>query len=329
MILARTLAIAAATLSFGAPLHAARDKPASVTVDHHVHVRSPAIQAIMPAYCAGAGKSKFCDAALAGSPSVTDLLQDMDAAGIRRARLMSTAYMAESPIMTTPLPEHVEVVRAANDFTVALARAQPDRFEAYIAVNPVTPTALPEIARWRGDPHVAGLKLHLANSRFDYHKADHVKALADVFRAAASAHLRIMAHIRQGATGYGAEEARIFLNEILPAARGTTVQLAHIAGWGNIDTPTLDALGVFADACERDRKRCSNLYFDLAAIDPALASDDQKAALVRLMRRIGLGHFVPASDWPVTRDLVAYYAALATLPLTATEWKRIAHNVGR
>jgi predicted TIM-barrel fold metal-dependent hydrolase len=329
MILARTLAIAAATLSSGAPLHAARDKPVSVTVDHHVHVRSPAIQAILPAYCASAGKSSFCDNALAGSPSVTDLMRDMDAAGIRRARLMSTAYQAESPIMNPPLPDHVEIVRSANDFTVALARAQPDRFEAYIAVNPVTSTALPEIARWRGNRDVAGLKLHLANSRFDYHNPDHVKALADVFRAAASAHLRIMAHIRQAATGYGAVEARIFLNEILPAARGTTVQLAHIAGWGNIDKPTLDALGVFADACERDRKLCSNLYFDLAAVDPAISSDDQKTALVRLMRRIGLGHFVPASDWPVTRDLAAYYAALATLPLTPAEWKRIAHNVGR
>jgi predicted TIM-barrel fold metal-dependent hydrolase len=328
MTLTRALAIAAA-LSIGAPLHAARGKPVSVTVDHHVHVRSPAIQAIMPAYCASAGKSSFCDNALAGSPSVDDLLRTMDAAGIRRARLMSTAYMAESPIMTAPLPDHVEIVRAANDFTVALARARPDRFEAYIAVNPVTSTALPEIARWRGDPHVAGLKLHLANSRFDYHNPEHVKALAEVFRAAASAHLRIMAHIRQGATGYGAPEARIFLNEILPSARGTTVQLAHIAGWGSIDTPTLDALGVFAGACEQDRSTCANLYFDLAAIDPAIVSDDKKIALVGLMRRIGLRHFVPASDWPVTRDLAAYYAALATLPLTPAEWKRVAHNVGR
>jgi predicted TIM-barrel fold metal-dependent hydrolase len=319
--------IFAAGLMVGAPLRAADERPPAVIVDHHVHVHSPAILAFLPAYCASPGRTSKCDPEFSNPLTADNLLRAMDAAGIRRARVMSSAYLAESPFMVPLAPAHVEILRAANDFTVALARAHPDRVEAYISVNPITPTALAEIEHWRGNPHVAGLKLHLANARFDYHKPDHVKMLATTFRAAASAHFRIMIHMRNQATGYGAEEARIFLKEVLPAVRGTTVQVAHAAGWGGIDSSTLEALGVFADACERDRTMCANLYFDLAAIKPGMVSDDDKAAFVALMRRIGLGHFLPASDWPFARDLGAYYAALGTLPLTRVEWRRVARNI--
>jgi predicted TIM-barrel fold metal-dependent hydrolase len=328
MIPVLVLTIVAAALLCAAPVGAAERKPPAVTVDHHVHVHSPAILAFLPGYCATPGRTSKCDPEFANPLTVTDLLQAMDAARIRRARLMSTAYLAESPMMEPPAPDHAEIVRKANDFTVGLARDHPDRLEAYIGVNPLTPTALPEIERWRGDRHVAGIKLHLANSRFDYHRPDQVKMLAEAFRAAASARFRIMAHIRNQAKGYGAEEARIFVNEVLPAAEGTTVQIAHVAGWGGIDTATLDALGVFADACEQDRKLCRDLYFDLAAIKPFAASDQDKTALVALMRRIGLNHFLPASDWPFARDLRAYYAELAALPLTRSEWRKIARNAG-
>lgn len=328
MILVLVLTIAAAALLCVAPLNAAERKPPAVTVDHHVHVHSPAILDFLPGYCASPGRTGKCDPEFANPLIVTDLLRAMDAAGIKRARLMSTAYLAESPMMVPPAPDHAEIMRKANDFTVGLARDHPDRLEAYIGVNPLTPTALPEIERWHGDRHVAGIKLHLANSRFDYHRRAQVEMLALVFRAAASARLRIMIHMRNRADGYGAEEARIFLDEVLPAARGTTVQVAHAAGWGGIDVATLDALGVFADACERDRARCANLYFDLAAMKPGAATDDDKAALVGLMRRIGLRHFLPASDWPFARDLGAYYAELAALPLARSEWREVARNAG-
>ena len=328
MTLVLVLTIAAAVLLSTASFSAADRRAPVVAADHHVHVHSPAILAILPGYCASPGRTSPCDPAFSNPLSVTDLLRAMDAAGIRRARVMSTAYLAESPMMMPPAPDHAEIVRKANEFTVGLARDHPDRLEAYIGVNPLTSTALREIEHWHGDRQVAGIKLHLANSRFDYRQPGQVEMLAGVFRAAASADLRIMVHMRDRAAGYGAEEARIFLNRILPAAHGTTVQIAHAAGWGGIDSATLDALGVFADACEPDRKRCANLYFDLAAIKPGAASEQDKAALAGLMRRIGIRHFLPASDWPFARDLGTYYAELATLPLTRSEWRTIARNVG-
>jgi predicted TIM-barrel fold metal-dependent hydrolase len=321
-----SMMLAAADPAAGAP--PAGPAAAGVIVDHHVHVHSPAILAFLPAYCASPTRTSKCDPDFARPLAAEDLLRAMDAAGIKRAWLMSTAYLAESPLMGELVPNHAEIVRAANDFTVDLARRYPDRFDAYIGINPVSPTAPGEIARWRGNPHVAGIKLHLANSRFDYHDPEQVKRLAAVFRAAVDQHLRIMIHMRNGATGYGAEEARIFVRDVLPAGRGTKVQIAHVAGWGGIDAPTLAALGVFADTCEADRAACRDLTFDLAAIRPEKVSRADQATLVALMRRIGVDHFVAASDWPFSLDLKAYYASLAMLPLTPQEWDRIAHGDG-
>jgi predicted TIM-barrel fold metal-dependent hydrolase len=94
------------------------------------------------------GRISACPEVFTRPLTVDDLLADMDAAGVQRALLMSTAYLAESPMMVPPRPDAPDLIRAANDFTVELARKHPDRLAAFIGVNPLTPTALPEIARW-------------------------------------------------------------------------------------------------------------------------------------------------------------------------------------
>src|SRR5206468_966684 len=80
----------------------------------------------------------------------------------------------------------------------------------------------------------------------------HVEQLRRVFHAANAHRMAIVVHMRASfARGlpYGANEARIFLNEILPAAPDVPVQIAHLAGGGGYeDQPALDALAFFADA---------------------------------------------------------------------------------
>ncbi|KAI1691244.1 prolyl oligopeptidase family domain-containing protein [Ditylenchus destructor] len=273
VILVLVLTVAAALLLFVAPSRAAEREPPAVAVDHHVHVHSPAILAFLPGYCASPGRTSKCDPEFLNPLSVDDLLQAMDKAGIRRARLMSTAYLAESPMMEPPAPDHARSCVRRTTSPFALARDHPERFQAYIGVNPLTATAVPEINRWRGDRNVAGVKIHLANSRFDYHQPDQVKMLAATARAAASARLRIMIHMRHRADGYGAEEARIFLNDVLPAARGTTVQIAHAAGWGGID---------FRHArCARRLRRCMRAAPDAVRQPPFRPCRDQTRRGVR------------------------------------------------
>jgi predicted TIM-barrel fold metal-dependent hydrolase len=321
--MARTgLALVAALLLGAAPA------PAPVRVDHHMHVHSPAILAFLPGYCGSPGRVGKCDPAFLEPLTPQDLLAEMDRAGIRRGLVMSTAYIAESPMMVPARPDAAEILRSANDWTVGVAMRYPGRLSAFIGIDPITPTALPEIARWRGNAHVTGIKLHLTNSGVDLRKDADVAALAGVFHAAADAHLAIMIHMRTRATDYGAQDVKRFLAEILPQAGDTPVQIAHAGGWGGTDANTLSALGAFADAVEADRPRFAHVWFDLAAVWKADTSPADKAALVALIRRIGPAHFLPASDWPFSKDLVAYYGSVyPQLPLTRAEWTIIRTNV--
>jgi hypothetical protein len=188
---------------------------------------------------------------------------------------------------------------------------------------------LPEIARWRGNPAVAGIKLHLTASGADLRRDGDVVALVAVFRAAAEARLAIVIHLRTQQMDYGAPDMRRFVEDVLPAAGNTPVQIAHAGGWGGIDAATLSALGAFADAVEPSPRRFRHVWFDLAGVwtDKTPATD--KEALVALIRRIGLRHFLPASDWPYSGDNFAdyYNRVYLELPLTRREWTIIRSNV--
>jgi hypothetical protein len=65
---------------------------------------------------------------------------------------------------------------------------------------------------------------------------------------------------------YGAEEAHIFLEQVLPAAPAVTVQIAHLAGGGGYDGGTDEALSVFVEAVERKDSRMKYVYFDACGI---------------------------------------------------------------
>jgi predicted TIM-barrel fold metal-dependent hydrolase len=298
-----------------------------VAVDHHMHVHSPAILAFLPGYCSSPGRIGACPVEFTKAYSPEELIAQMDRAGIDRGLVMSTAYLAESPMMVPQAPDHAKILRDANAWSVQLARRFPGRFGIFIGINPLTDTALPEIAHWSNDPDVTGIKLHLTNSGVDLRNPEQVRRLAAVFRAAAKAHLAIMIHMRTRAPDYGARDVATFLHDVLPAAGTTPVQIAHAGGWGGVDAQTLSALGAFAAGISADPALGRHLTFDLAAVwkRDTPAPDLQK--LASLIRRIGPRHFVPASDFPFSGDLAAYYAQdYPALPLTKAEWRRIRTN---
>lgn len=302
---------------------------APVRVDHHVHLNSPAIQAFLPQFCASVSRFGECDPALTAPYSPRDLIAAMDAAAIRCASVLSNGYLAESPLMDPQGTDAANLMREANDWTVGLAVRYPERISAFIAVNPIRATALPEIARWQGNPAVTGVKLHLTASGVDLRRDNDLTALAAVFRAAADARLAIVIHLRTQTTDYGAADVRRFLKAVLPAAGNAPVQIAHAGGWGGIDAATLSALGAFADAVEASPQRFRHVWFDLAGLRTENASDTTRQALVALIRRIGIAHFLPGSDWPYNGDdLVDYYTRVSRhLPLTKKEWAVVRSNV--
>ncbi|MBO9498691.1 MAG: amidohydrolase family protein [Novosphingobium sp.] len=297
-----------------------------MAVDHHLHVHSPAIVGFLPRFCKTLPDG--CDPEFANRKTVDDLLAQMDAAGVRGGALLSTGYLAESAFVDPADPAHAAILHDANVFTEQAARTHPDRLMAFVSVNPLTPTALPELARWKGDPFVTGVKLHLTNSGVDLRNPEHVRKLAAVFRAAAADRFAIVIHMRGERADYGAQDARIFLRDVLPAAGNATVQIAHAGGWGGLDAGTLGALGAFADAIRAKPALRRTLYFDLAGVWDKDSSPADMAQLVLLIRRIGLRQFLPASDWPFAPDLTAYYGKdYPRLPLTGAEWSTIRGNV--
>jgi len=312
-----------------AVLAAKSPRSVRVRVDHHVHLNSPAIQAFVPAFCEGTRRLGPCDPALTAPHSVQDLLGEMDRAGIQRAVVLSNGYLAESPMMRPQQPSAADLMQAANDWTVVLPQKYPKRFSAFIAVDPIRPTALPEIERWRGNPSVAGVKIHLTASGVDLRQDSDVTALAAVFRAAAQARFALLIHMRTQRMDFGAPDVKRFINDVLPSAGNTPVQIAHAGGWGGIDPATLSALGAFADAIETNPEQFRHVWFDLSGVWADKSSASDKQALVMLIRRIGLKHFLPASDWPYNGDDLAdtYNRVYPELPLTQREWTIIRRNV--
>lgn len=315
----RLLAASAAFVVLAATSSTAQAR-SPVHTDHHVHVHAPAVREILTAYCDSPGRISACDPAFVKPLTPEDLLSDMDRAGVQKAWIMSTAYLAQSPMMVPPLADAANRVHAANAFTVATAAAHPERLVAFISVNPLAPEALAEINAWKDEPFAQGLKLHLTNSGVDLRDPDQVRRLAAVLDAASGAGLTIMIHMRTRAPDYGAPDVRVFAEQVLPHARGVPVVVAHSGGWGGLDANTWDALDAFRQVLATDPKRFPDLYFDLAQVFDADTPPGDRERLVDMMRSIGVDRFVPGSDWPFSGPLDAYLnGAMALLPLTSDE----------
>ena len=188
--------------------------------------------------------------------TAADLIEQLDAAGIKRAVVLSTAYIFEQP--SRKADHAAEKLKRDNDWTSKQVAQFPDRLIGFCGLNPLKDYALEELARCAADPNLRrGLKLHFGNSVVDYHNPEHIARVRRVFRAANDRRMAIVAHVRASVTAnlpWGREEALIFLNELLPAAPDVVVQVAHLASAGSPqDEGAQQALEVFVDAVATER----------------------------------------------------------------------------
>jgi predicted TIM-barrel fold metal-dependent hydrolase len=285
--------------------------PAQI-IDYHQHLYSPVAGPI----------------SISGWSGVTadELISLMDAAHIDRAVVLSTAYSLANPHKLA-VPNEREAVRMDNDWTSAQVAKYPNRLIGFCSVNPIRPYAVEEIDRCAKDPNLRnGLKLHFGNSDVDVDKPDHLVQLKHVFRAASRNRMTILVHAHANVNfqrPYGAAQARVFLEQLLPEAQDIAVVLAHIAGAGEFDESTQRASGVYAEAIAHHDPRVRNLYFD-ACIS---ATADQAPLLAQRIREIGVSRIFYGSDAPVKGNLPA--EALHRwhkLPLTAEEFHAIETN---
>jgi len=289
-------------------------------VDYHQHLFSPAAAALV------SGKRD--------SPGITasDVIALLDLAGIQRALVLSVAY-TWGKASRAPVENEYEHVKAENDWTARQVAKYPGRLRAFCSFNPLKPYALEELARCSRDPQLRfGLKLHFGNSDVDLDNPENVAQVRKVFEAANAFRMPIVVHMHTSIDlkrNYGAAEARVFLDQLLPAAPDVPVQIAHLAGSGGYDAATDSALSVFVDAIARHDARMKNVWFDVAVVvRPDVVADVLRQVATRI-RQIGVERVLYGSDAaasPLTYP-TAGWAAFRRLPLTDAEFRVIANNV--
>jgi predicted TIM-barrel fold metal-dependent hydrolase len=259
------------------------------------------------------------------------LIAMLDDAGIKRAVVLSNAFMYGNP-RANPLPDEYAQVLAENNWTLEQAAQFPNRLVVFCSFNPLKDYALTELARCEGDRRFGrGIKLQFAASDVNLDSEADVEKIRPVFGVANANHLAIVVHMRtRRARPYGAAQAEIFIDRLLSMAPDVPVQIAHFTGGGNPnDTAADEALGVFIAAIKRGDPRVKNLYFDLALVAPPDTPPERKQWVVDRIREIGLARIVYGSDGgdPTDPPPKVQVQAFHTWPLTPAEFKKIERNV--
>jgi uncharacterized protein len=294
--------------------------PPVPAADHHQHLFSPAMVALL-------------DTTNAMQPvTAQDVVALLDSAGIRRAAVLSVAYIYGSP--SRNVTDRYAKVRAENDWTAEQVAGFPDRLRALCGFNPLAEYALDELARCAKDPRLRhGIKLHFGNSDVQLENPAHVEQVRRVFQAANEHGMAIVVHTRASISKkrpYGAVQGRAFLEQLLPAAPDVPVQVAHLAssGPGYDDPPAHEAVAVPAAAVEKGDPRTRRLLFDVTT-NVGRDSSATDARVVRLIRQVGIDRILYGSDAAVGDNLRPRegWAAFRRLPLTESEFERIARNL--
>ena len=232
------------------------------------------------------------------------------------------------------LSDEYAKVRAENDCTSQEVARFPNRLRGFCSVNPLREYALDEVARCAKDPQLHfGLKLHFGNSDVDLDNSQHVAAVREVFRVANANRMAIIVHMQSSVTRkrpYGALQAQVFLNEVLPAAPDVPVQIAHLAGAGGYDDPSIDqALSVFVEAIAKADPRMTRVYFDVSGVTGLGEWRDKIGMVAARIQQLGASRVLYGSDGAAGENLRPReaVAAFRRLPLSETEFRTIESNI--
>ena len=289
--------------------------------DHHQHLFSPAIAALL-----STDSNKF------QALTARDILPLLDSAGIRRAVVLSIAYMYGSP--SRSVENEYAKVRAENDWTAREVARYSNRLLVFCSFNPLKEYALKELVRCSKDPNLRrGIKLHFGNSDVQLENPGHIEQLRRVFRAANDHRMPIVVHMRANISRkrpYGPIQARAFLEQVLPVAPDIPIQVAHMAGTGpGYDDPPADSvMAVLAEAVEKSDPRTRRLFFDVTSIADRNISSANAALVAKRIRQVGVERTLYGTDAAVGDNLRPResWAAFRRLPLTAAELDVIARN---
>jgi predicted TIM-barrel fold metal-dependent hydrolase len=281
-------------------------------VDHHQHLVSPAFAPIV--------RLPERDGAA--------LVRELDAAGIERAVVLSVGYSFGDERKALNDPDRL--TREENDWTSAEVTRNAPRLIGFCSANPLRPAALDELERCLGLPGMAGIKVHLGNAGITLRDSAHLARVQQLFALAQRRRAPVLIHMRaRGGTDYGAEDARIFLDEVVTQAPDIEIIVAHLGATSPGYPPQNDeVMAVFAAASERSDARMANLYIDVAANVTEEITPSDAALVARRIRQLGARRVLYGSDLsPPGGSIRRGWEIFRTrIPLTAAELQQIADN---
>jgi predicted TIM-barrel fold metal-dependent hydrolase len=296
-------------------------EPTAPRADHHQHLFSPVIAALV-----STDSNRF------QALTARDIVPLLDSAGIRRAVVLSIAYMYGSPARS--VDDEYAKVRAENDWTAREVAQYPERLVVFCGFNPLKDYALRELARCSKDPRLRrGIKLHFGNSDVRLENPDHIAQLRRVFKAANDYRMPIVVHLRANISKkrpYGPIQALAFLEQVLPVAPDIPIQVAHLAGTGPgyEDPPADSVMAVLAGAVAEGDPRAGRLFFDVTSVVDRNISPANAALVGKRIRQVGVDRVLYGTDAAVGDNLRPResWAAFRRLPLTDAEFEKIARN---
>lgn len=256
------------------------------------------------------------------------LVRELDAAGIDKAVVLSVGYSFADERKGLTDPDRL--TREENDWTSGEVAKNAPRLIGFCSANPLRDAALQEIERCLGLPGMIGIKLHFGNAGVSLRRPGHLARIQQLFVLAEKRRAPVLIHMRaRGGADYGAEDARLLLEQVVPYAPSVEVVVAHLgASSPGYPAQNDEVMAAFAAAAQRGDRRMRNLYFDVSANVTEETPASETALIAKRVREIGVRHFLYGSDlnapggsigrgWEIFRTKV---------PLTPAELQQIASN---
>ena len=177
---------------------------------------------------------------------------------------------------------------------------------------------------------MAGIKQHFGNAGVSLRNPEHLARIREVFALAQRLRVPVLVHMRaRGGANYGAEDARLFLERVVPVAPDIEIVVAHLGVTGPGYGPQGDeVMAAFGEAAERHERGMRNLYFDVATNVTAETSAEEAALVARRLRQVGVRRVLYGSDLgPPGGSVRAGWEIFRTkVPLSRGEIAAIAGN---
>jgi predicted TIM-barrel fold metal-dependent hydrolase len=256
------------------------------------------------------------------------LLRELDAAGIGKAVVLSVGYSFADERKALADPDRL--TREQNDWTSGEVTKNAPRLIGFCSANPLRPVALEELERCLQLPGMTGIKLHFGNAGITLRNPAHLARMQEVFALAQRLRAPVLVHMRaRGGDNYGAEDAQLFLDKIVPLARDIDIVVAHLGASGPGYTSQHDeVMAVFGAAAERKDPRMNHLYFDVASNVTEEITPADAALVAKRIGQVGPKRILYGSDLtPPGGSISKGWELFRTkLPLTAAELQQIVNN---